>query len=276
MKNRISTLNLWMSCSLCFLMILLLASDGRGGGKNIALNRSVTFSPKPTYSATTDKNDPKQLTDGKYAPETEGSSMWFFKETVGWQGKAFPVIITIDLEKIQPISGISYSTSGGGAGVGWPYAVFVTVSDNGKEFKLAGDLVQKTPDTPFGEGIKRFRYISNNLKTKGRYVRLLIIPNGVYTFCDEIEIYAGPKALLKQKVQGKSIDVKKMKPLIAPLKTKVGIQTRLKKDIVAAEKALAESKLSSAAKAKLMARLSGVAELRYIMVYGKSQLKGVL
>ena len=83
MKNRISTLNLWVNFSLCFLMILLLVSDGQGAGKNIALHRSVTFSPKPGYSQTTDKDDARQLTDGKYAPQTEGSSMWFFKETVG-------------------------------------------------------------------------------------------------------------------------------------------------------------------------------------------------
>ena len=70
MKTRTLALNWWMSCSLSFLMIVLLASDGQGAGENIALHRSVTFSFKPTYYQSTDENDALQLTDGEYAPET--------------------------------------------------------------------------------------------------------------------------------------------------------------------------------------------------------------
>ena len=251
-------MNSWMSYSLSLLMIVLWVSDGQGSdgegaGKNIAFHRSVTFSFKPTYYQSTDENDAQQLTDGEYAPKTEGTSMWSLKEVVGWQTKASPVVVTVDLETVQPISGVSYSTTGGSAGVGWPYAVFVTVSDDGDEYKLVGDLVQQTPDAPFGDGYRRFRYGSDDLKTKGRYVRLMIVPNGMYTFCDEIEIYAGPQALLKQEVLGEPI--KDIKSLLQRLKTKVGIQNRLKKDIVATEKALAESKLSPASQAKLLASL---------------------
>ena len=263
MKTRTLALNWWMSCSLSFLMIVLLASDGQGAGENIALHRSVTFSFKPTYYQSTDENDALQLTDGEYAPETEGVSMWSLKEVVGWQTKASPVVVTVDLETVQPISGVSYSTTGGSAGVGWPYAVFVTVSDDGDEYKLVGDLVQRTPDVPFGDGQRRFRYASDDLKTKGRYVRLMIVPNGMYTFCDEIEIHAGPAALLKQQVQGDPI--KDIKPLMQRIKTKVGIQNRLKKDIVATEKALAESNLSPASQAELMARLQAAkAKIPYV------------
>jgi hypothetical protein len=253
MKYRMSTLNSWISRSLLFLMILLLASDARAAGENIALHRSVTFLFKPNYYQSTDENDARQLTDGIYAPKTEGVSMWSLKETVGWQTKASPVTVTVDLETVQPISGVSYSTTGGAAEVGWPYAIFVTVSDDGDEFKIAGDLVRQTPNAPFGDGERRFRYVSNDLNAKGRYVRLMIVPRGVYTFCDEIEVHAGPDRLLDEAAHGDV--VKDMEPLLRRLKTRVGIQNRLRKDIVAAEKAIAESTLSADKQTELKARL---------------------
>src|SRR5208337_4133163 len=103
--------------------------------KNIALGRPYTLYPQPNYPLCNGPDVTKQLTDGKY---TSGY-FWTQKSTVGWVHK-YPVI-TIDLGEIYPIRGLSYNTAAGVAGVQWPSHIYVFVSDDGKSFFEAGDLV---------------------------------------------------------------------------------------------------------------------------------------
>jgi hypothetical protein len=50
-------------------------------------------------------------------------------------------MITIDLERVEPISGVSYRTAAGVAGVSFPASIWILLSDDGKSYRLAGDLV---------------------------------------------------------------------------------------------------------------------------------------
>ena len=91
---------------------------------NLVLGKPATFNTKPVYSLTTDPNDAVQLTDGKHAgtgPEQVG--MWGEKGTVGWTNKS-PVVISFDLGSVQAISGVSFNTAAGRAGVNWPLAIY--------------------------------------------------------------------------------------------------------------------------------------------------------
>ena len=78
---------------------------------NIAKSRKYALDSKPSYRHCTDSGDKIQLTDGVY---TEG---YFCTQagTVGWRG-VNPAYITIDLEAVEPICGVSFSTAAGVAG----------------------------------------------------------------------------------------------------------------------------------------------------------------
>ena len=106
-------------------------------GPNIALNKPYTLDPSPNYGDCT--LDPQRvvLTDGAY---TEGY-FWVQKTTVGWVNTR-PVAITLDLGQVKPIAGLSYSTAAGVADVAWPASMWIMVSDDGKEWCAAGDLVR--------------------------------------------------------------------------------------------------------------------------------------
>jgi hypothetical protein len=154
--------------------------------ENIARGKTYKFSPDPNYPLCADPNDIIQLTDGIF---TSGY-FWTQTATVGWQNKR-PVIITIDLGKIEPILGVSYSTAAGVAGVTWPDSVDILVSDDGIHYFTVGDLItlSNKRDLPPVNGYAVHRYWIDSLRTHGRYVQLVIDPGGPFCFVDEIEIY---------------------------------------------------------------------------------------
>jgi len=164
-------------------------------GRNIALGRPYTMT-KPTYKLCTDPGDNTQLTDGV---RTKGY-FWTQKTTVGWT-KGSLKYITIDLGGVRPISGMAVSSAGGVAGVRWPTALMVFVSDDGKQWYLVGDLVRlqsaDSPTPPYGRYATHV-FQTDRLNTYGRFVQLVVEPGGDYFFADEIEIYEGDPSLLQK------------------------------------------------------------------------------
>ncbi len=152
---------------------------------NVSLGRPYTLSPKPDYSYCTDSGDATQLTDGEY---TQGH-FWTQLSTVGWNG-GDPVQIVVDLQRQCSIGGMSYSTAAGVAGVEWPLAMYISVSDDGKLWRSAGELTSLSlkHSMPPGKGYALHRFTTDALRCRGRYVALQIATAG-YTFCDELEIY---------------------------------------------------------------------------------------
>lgn len=165
-------------------------------GPNIALHKSYTLDPSPSYSDPRDPEDSIQLTDGVY---TQGH-FWTRLSTVGWS-KHSP-IITIDLGKDEPIKGLSYNTAAGVADVHWPQRILVFVSPDGEQWHTAGDLValnevhQNLP--AYGQYAVRHVW-TDSLDTHGRYVALFVEPvDRTYTVVDEIEVWGGPNELLSR------------------------------------------------------------------------------
>jgi hypothetical protein len=166
---------------------------------NIAKGKMYKFDTPPNYPLCSDAGDAFQLTDGRY---TSGY-FWTQKTTVGWQMKR-PVIITIDLGKIDPIRGVSYNTAAGAAGVTWPLSVHILVSDDGTHYFPTGELIvlSNKRDAPPAKGYAAHRYWIDSLRSHGRYVQLIIDPGGPYCFVDEIEIYRGEDSWLTQQPMG--------------------------------------------------------------------------
>ncbi|MEA1951086.1 MAG: discoidin domain-containing protein, partial [Planctomycetota bacterium] len=208
-------------------------------GKNIALAKKYTCSPKPTYHHCTDPGDTTQLTDGRL---TDGY-FWVQKGCVGWRSKGI-VAITIDLGRVEPISGASFRTAAGTAGVTWPAAIEIAVSDDGKNYRIVGDLVElafkEGNPWPSGYGVRRLA--TDKLHTRGRFVSILVIPTaGRYVFCDEIEVFRGPDAWLNDEPGGRPLgDLKKR---AVEIKMNNAVRSRYAADVEAARKAVNTAKL---------------------------------
>ena len=202
-------------------------------GENLARGKPYTMG-KPNYHYCTEPGDKTQLTDGVY---TQGY-FWTQKATVGWSGGA-PQFVTIDLGADQPIRGVSWSTAAGVAGVQWPEALIVFVSQDGKKWHEVGDLVQlsarkaEPPKGKYGTHV----FWTDALATHGRHVQVAAIPRGPYLFVDEIEVFKGDDAFLGKAYPGKgAADVK------AQMRRRQFtslIQAQLRRDLAAAIEDLA-------------------------------------
>lgn len=223
----------------------------RPPGENIARGCPVTFGTAPNYGYSTDPGDATQLTDGEYS----AGYFWVQKSTVGWCHVS-PVVITIDLGKAQPIGGLSYNTAAGCAGVGWPSGILVIVSDDEKTWRYVDDLLVLAAKNglPAADRYSVYRYVSGDFKTRGRYVRLAVGAPSGFTFCDEIEVYRGPEALLSQEPTSQIVTAD-IKELVSNLATRSGVFWRLTTDLTTARTAIGTSKLPEAEKNRLLPRL---------------------
>ncbi|MDO5581512.1 MAG: hypothetical protein Q4G69_10265 [Planctomycetia bacterium] len=195
---------------------------------NLAAGKKYTLSPAPTYQYCTDPDDKIQLTDGK----TTDQHFWTQKGTVGWAHCPM-VLITIDLGKVEPISHLSFTSAAGRAGVTWPYAAVVLVSEDGKKFFQTDEIMKSEVERsaiPFDNEKYAIRKItSKNLRTKGRFVQLALFTFGPFIFTDEIEIFRGPESLLQEPIQGTPIE--SIKEYGDKLRTGILIHKRYESDV---------------------------------------------
>lgn len=224
----------------------LLAACGFGEERNLARGRPCTLRPRPNYAHCTDPDDPTQLTDGV---KTEGY-FWTQKSTVGWQGGA-PAFITVDLGQTYALGGAAFRTAAGVAGVQWPAALCVFTSRDGKEWYLAGDLVELSetgPPPPMGKhAIHVFR--TSKLATSGRYVQFACVPAGPYLFVDEIEVFEGdPTPAVEPR---RSEPILNVPQFMDTLQLTRLLKAQLRRDLAAAREAIESPDTPAADKAPL-------------------------
>ncbi len=260
MKLYRTTKVLFTALTSCALILSCVAAQAQP--INIALGKTVTFSAPPNYSLSSDPDDIKQLTDGRYSSLGElqkvenTTAIWVQKGTVGWS-KVLPVIITIDLGSVQPISGVSYSTAAGADrnDVTWPRAVFLMVSDGNKTWHSAGELMQlsRKNGSPPASGYANFRFATHDLQTKGRYVALGVVQQP-YTFVDEIEIYKGDDSWMNRPVAGRLITTD-LKSWIKQSLTPAMAVNRVQSDATDVKAEINASSLSASRKSTFITRL---------------------
>jgi len=180
----------------CGLTAVSVFAESKGGGENLALHKSYTFSPKPNYRLCTDGSDINQLTDGG----TFGSQ-WTKKSTVGWE-KAEPAVeIVIDLGQPSAVYEVRIHTVGGGqADVEFPEFAAVMLSDDGRVFRFAGLIGSKELQNVRGPGYRGVPRIlkAENINAAGRYVKLVIRPKQRYLFLDEVEVFGDSLSAAKK------------------------------------------------------------------------------
>ncbi|MEN6642153.1 MAG: discoidin domain-containing protein [Armatimonadia bacterium] len=221
-------------------------------GPNIALGKKYTLQPAPNYGLSADAGDATQLTDGQY---TVGY-FWAQKTTVGWQNTN-PAIITIDLGKIEPIAGLSFDTAAGVAGVSWPSSILVLVSDDGKTWGSAGELISMSTKqgAPASQPYSTYRFATGDMKTHGRWVKLFV-DNSPYTFVDEVEVYQGSPDFLQ--IAYADI-VSDPMAIFEAKRVHAGVLWRLRTDLATARNAIAAAeKLPADQKQALLERASRI------------------
>lgn len=243
-------------------VLALRATTGIGadGQVDLARGRPAVFSVAPNYALCTDPEDKLQLTDGRTSsrwkeggPEDAGS-IWVRKGTVGWRN-TMPVVITVDLGSVQPISGVLFSTAAGRAGVEAPSSICLATSEDGKTWRAAGDLVtlSKRNAAPPAREYRAFRLVADGLKTKGRYVSFGVVQLP-YTFVDEIEVHRGEDAWLAQPASGEVIA--NMADYVRSSVATSGARRRLSADLAAVRMAVADAALPDGRKREFEARLA--------------------
>lgn len=217
---------------------------------NVARGVGYVLSPAPNYPHCTDPGDAAQLTDGQL---TEGH-FWTQKSTVGWSGQPYAVV-TIDLGKSEPISGASFRTAAGVAGVLWPVMIRVQVSDDGKQYRDIGDLIkldESGEQLPQGYGLHR--YVTSKLKGHGRYVRFVVLANGPYLFADEVEVFRGPAVWLQADMVGEP--AQEPEDLYRRYRVDSRIAARYRLDADGIAQAIQHAALPEATSKELLSRLS--------------------
>ena len=244
MKKFIPILSLLM-------LLVVVGTSSCSPDINIAKGCPVTFSPTPNYGNT--GNNPASITDGIYT----SNRLWLQNGAVGWE--SIPVAsTTIDLLKIQPISGLSFSTASGDDSVQWPVSIVIWVSDDSKEWRYAGDLVSLSEKNgmPPMEHYANHRYVTHDLKTRGRYVRLSVVAGYAFVFCDEIEVYKGAAGLLNKTPKGNV--VKDIDSYMSGYYFPSRIIYRRRHDADAVSRAVKAAKVTAAVKERLTRRLDAI------------------
>ena len=262
-------------CSVALIGLLLWAchiSQAETLPVNVAQGKTVTVSTPPTEPYTPDKSL-AQLTDGKYAgnefdPVNKTSTLWVQKGALTWRVGKDPLVITIDLGKTMPISGALFSSAAGRAGVQWPSFIGIMVSEDAKIWHYEGDLVTLSAKNgrPSLDGYEKFRYVTHDLKTKGRYVSFTVI-QVPYTVTDEIEIYKGDDKLLSLPVTGQAFEALDMASINKIIQSGF-VQRRVSVDIQAVREAVANAAISAVQKSTFTQQLDKAEQENTVMESG--------
>ncbi|MBD1386235.1 discoidin domain-containing protein [Mucilaginibacter rigui] len=210
MKNLTGKHNFYINYLAQFFLVcaFCVGCTVKGKAQNIALNKPYTLSVLPNYNLTAPSTDKTSLTDGSY---TSGK-LWTNKTTVGWTRRN-DVTITIDLQRQAPVRAVNFnSVRGSEAGVNFPANIYVFISSDNQNYAYLGDAAQ-TDDNASGT-YKVEKFSVDNLNATGRYVKLVVVPNGKFIFCDEIEIIRGNGVA---KAIAKNIPVAKIKDVVDSL-----------------------------------------------------------
>lgn len=261
--NRLCRRILGVACSMVTILALFPgvalaepAGQGKAAGKNIALGTKYKLWPQPNYGLCTDKDDTVQLTDGVSTRQY----FWTQKGTVGWSHAPYATV-TVDLGRVEPICGVSFTTAAGVAGVIWPAAIEILVSDDGKSFRDVGDLVALDHKVrgPWPKGYAIRRLATDELKTKGRFVTFMYLPlaGGSYAFVDEVEVFRGPEELLAKDPGGRA--VRDVDQLFTEGRIQRAVDNRVANDLRSLRQAVQDAKLTDqAVQARLLAQLDEV------------------
>lgn len=253
--------------------------------ENIALDKSYALHPAPNYAPCTDPDDKVQLTDGEKLGTTDPDlPPWVQAPMVGWVKTRTPVMITVDLEEEEAISGLAFRTAAGGGSVAWPAQIAVFIGKDNKNWNYLGNLralsdaeaIAPSDGGGYG-GLVVHEFTAGNLQTSARYVRF-VITGSVFVFCDEVEIYSGDPAWIQENTQEAAIHGdEEIYKFVESQKTRAGYESRLLIDVYRLDDQIGSSSFSSQEKKSLQERLwKGYEEAKKVELPPDNEFRAVI
>ncbi|MEV4886827.1 hypothetical protein MRBLMN1_005404 [Chitinophaga ginsengisegetis] len=179
--------------SVFFLFCMILAIQFPAVSQQAISGWQCKVTPAPNYSLTKDQSQVSSLSDGKY---TTGNSFWKDPGTLGWQNTG-KITIDITLPQPVPVTGINLNTvTGQKAQVTLPLSVLAFVSNDQQNWSFAGDMMGQS--SVKDEYYRIVPLSLRNIGITGKYIRLIVVPNGSYFFTDEIQVFTGKQAAGKK------------------------------------------------------------------------------
>ncbi len=168
---------------------------GKMGEENLALGKKYLLQPDPNYILTVKgETDKRDLTDGKVSSKR---ALWYEQDAVAWAYQPY-VRIIIDLEKVMPVGSVKIHLQGGGAqrSILFPQTVEVLASEDRKLFYPVCTFEKDVDARKFGipeeKGVPWTHWLEfRNLKTRGRFIAIVIRSSGFMTVLDEIQVIKG-------------------------------------------------------------------------------------
>ena len=228
-------------------------------GHNVALGKKATFSWAPNQRDVT-AGDETDLTDGKFFTDSSKYSFWTDPGCVGWAIVHPPgVMITIDLEKSCTIDTVAFDTASCIAvGVAIPAAVMVYVSDDGKNWRYATNIINES--VPQDKYV-RHRFVAKGLKNiRGRFVGLYIVKGGFYAFVDEVEVLSGKSDPASITPTGKTVATDKIEA-DSLARAKASVQNNISLAFIQAARNQKPNTATLAVLDHLQAEVAGVIEV---------------
>jgi len=225
-----------------------------GSKGNLAYQKTYTCTPTPNYS-TTIPGDAADLTDGIYTSTASGV-YWVNTGNVGWQVTTQGISINVDLGSIQPIRGVSLNFF-----IYYPSAIYILASTDNVNFFEIGDLTRLTKAIPVlgGGYYPSFRYQTEQLKTKARYLKLFVISPDVFTFCDELEVYQGSPSFVNNPYPGSPVTTTELLQRTSQL-TQNGCRFRFKADLIQTQFRIDNSTILDSTKTTLLQQAKSLAQ----------------
>lgn len=249
-----------------------------------ALNAGLpaSFDPAPNYPLCTDDGDARQLSDGTIKgartahegtsaslpallpglnPEQQTTALWGRKGTVGWAHPKEPVLIAFDLGAVQRIGGMTLSSAAGTSGVYWPAAIAMVVSDDGKNWSYAGELISRSRENrlPPTMAYSEHQFVVDNLNIEGRYVGICVQRGGTpFFFCDEFEVTGGDSKVPAEVLPAIG-DLATLREYVTNHAVGYSIQRRLALDYSLIRTAIRDSSLDAKKKDELQGQLKALA-----------------
>ncbi len=184
----------------CIFIAIIAGGKCLAAAENVAQGKLCKMSPSTDYwlgdpptplipnsRKVFEEKDAAALVNGVHGSETD----WVQPQTPCWVHAARPVA-DIDLGQVYPVERVCfYAVGGGGSGVYFPVIAVILLSENGKDFHVAGTVNSFALPQDGRSCVHKFESVMPS--TPARYVRLAL-QAAINAVCvDEIEVFPGAR-----------------------------------------------------------------------------------
>lgn len=245
--------SVWRALSAVVAAFLLIvgASNGSASEPPLSLQKPYKLDPPPNYAGSLDPNR-TALTDGIFA----GVKPWPSPAWVGWRSQRY-VTVTVDLGSVEPIGAVAFTTGASPGGVRLPTSITLLVSDDGKAFRPVAEIVPAAESDRVTYAERTLR--SDGLNVGARFLKLLVIPNGSFVFCDEVQVFSRQSTDAVNASSAKTPDVD-LKMFAEAKLVQSGVRRRIVQDLESLQARISSAHLDPATAAEFESEVRKISD----------------